>query len=147
LFGTVLGTVVVSLGSTVGAALCFLIARYFAREAVEKWVQKNEKFKKLDQMTAQQGAVIVAITRLIPLFPFNLLNYGFGLTKVSFWQYTLWSWICMMPGTILYVLAGDAAAKGLSQGRVPWNLIFVGMGVFLLLWLLGRGLRGKLAAK
>lgn len=147
LFGSVLGTVVVSVGSTVGAALCFLIARYFARDSVERWVARNEKFRKLDRMTAKQGATIVAITRLVPLFPFNLLNYGFGLTKVDFWQYVLWSWVCMMPGTILYVVAGDATAKGLSQGKVPWNLVFVGVGVILLLWLVGRGLKDKLKTK
>ena len=142
LFGSVLGTAIVSISSTVGAALSFLIARYFARHAVEKWVSRNEKFKKLDQMTARQGATIVAITRLVPVFPFNLLNYGFGLTRVGFWQYTFWSWVCMFPGTVLYVVAGDAAVKGI-QGKVPWNLILVAVGILLALIFIGKGLKQR----
>src|SRR3970040_1243770 len=65
------------------------------------------------------GSVIVALTRLAPLFPFNLLNYGFGLTRIPFWTYVFWSYLCMLPGTILYVVGADAFTEGLAQGRGP----------------------------
>jgi uncharacterized membrane protein YdjX (TVP38/TMEM64 family) len=74
-------------------------------------------------MTEQQGAAIVAITRLVPLFPFNLLNYGFGLTKVRFSTYVLWSWMCMLPGTVIYVVGTDAFITTLREGRIPWALL------------------------
>ncbi len=123
LFGSVIGVLVVSIGSTLGATAAFLISRYFARDAISRWLSHNEKLRKLDAMSEKHGAIIVAITRLIPLFPFDLLNYGFGLTRVRFWTYFWWSWLCMLPGTILYVVGADAFTKGLQKGEVPWPLV------------------------
>jgi uncharacterized membrane protein YdjX (TVP38/TMEM64 family) len=123
LFGSVVGVIVVSVASTLGASLSFLIARYFAREAVVHWISTKETFSRLDRLTEERGALIVALTRLAPIFPFNLLNYGFGLTRVPFWTYVFWSWLCMLPGTILYVVGTDALTKGISRERAPWELI------------------------
>lgn len=147
LFGSVVGTVLVSAGSTVGAALAFLVARYFAREATEKWLYQNEKFQRLDRLTEEHGSIIVALTRLVPIFPFNLLNYGFGLTKVSFKTYVLWSWICMLPATILYVVGADALTVGLSEGKMPWVLIGVVGIVVVIMTFLIRYARQKLSDK
>lgn len=129
LFGSVLGVAVVSVGATLGASLAFLVARYFAREATARWLSQNEKFRRLDHLTEERGAIIVALTRLVPLFPFNLLNYGFGLTRVPFWTYVFWSWLCMLPGTVLYVVGADAVTKGIAEGQVPWPLIGALAGV------------------
>ncbi|MFQ5990487.1 MAG: TVP38/TMEM64 family protein [Candidatus Methylomirabilales bacterium] len=123
LFGSVLGVVLVINAATLGASFAFLISRYFARDAVARWLSTNEKFQKLDRLTEEHGTIIVALTRLVPLFPFNLLNYGFGLTRVPFWTYVVWSWLCMLPGTIIYVVGADAFTQGLTQGQVPWVLL------------------------
>lgn len=147
LFGSVLGVIVVINAATVGASLAFLIARYFARDAVVRSLAANEKFRKLDRLTEEHGAIIVAITRLVPLFPFNLLNYGFGLTGVPFWTYVGWSWLCMLPGTILYVVGADAFTKALTQGQVSWPLVAVFAGVGLILTLLVRHARQVLKDK
>jgi uncharacterized membrane protein YdjX (TVP38/TMEM64 family) len=144
IFGSILGVIVVSVASTCGAALCFLIARYFARDAAAGWLESKESFRKLDRMTKQNGAIIVAITRLVPLFPFNLLNYGFGLTSVSFGAYVLWSWLCMIPGTILYVVGSDALAQGLTQGRIPWTLIGAFVVILVVLTFIVRFAKNKL---
>ncbi len=133
LFGSWLGIILVSLAATIGASFSFLIARYFAREAVAHWLSKREKFKKLDVMTEEHGAMIVAITRLIPIFPFNLLNYAFGLTKIPFWTYVFWSWLCMLPGTVLYVVGVDAVIQLIVQRKVPWTLLGVIASVGVLL--------------
>jgi uncharacterized membrane protein YdjX (TVP38/TMEM64 family) len=125
LFGSWLGIILVSLSATIGASFSFLIARYFAREAVADWLSRREKFKKLDVMTEEHGAMIVAITRLVPIFPFNLLNYGFGLTKIPFWTYVFWSWLCMLPGTVLYVVGVDVVIQLIVQRKVPWKLLGV----------------------
>ncbi|HEY5038955.1 MAG TPA: TVP38/TMEM64 family protein [bacterium] len=133
LFGPVLGIIVTSVGATVGASLAFLIGRYFARKAVQQWIYKNKKFQELDEMTEKRGAIIVAITRLIPLFPFNVLNYGFGLTRIKFWEYVFWSWLCTLPGTIVFVVGAAAFTKGLSEGKVPWPLLGVlAVGILVL---------------
>lgn len=146
-FGSVVGIIVVSVGATIGASLAFLISRYFAREAVARWLSDKEKFRRLDRLTEEHGAIIVALTRLVPLFPFNLLNYGFGLTSVRFWTYVFWSWLCTLPGTILYVVGADAVAKGIARKQVPWELVgILGVAVVALV-LLVRFARRKLQAK
>ena len=147
LFGSAVGIVLVSIASTTGAMLAFLVSRYFARQAVAEWLEKTETFIRLDKLTEQHGAVIVALTRLVPIFPFNILNYGFGLTSVKFRDYALWSWLCMLPGTILYVAGADAVTAGLEEGRIPWGLIGVVFVVLVFLVLVVKIARKRLAAK
>jgi len=146
IFGSLFGVIYVSIGSTVGASLAFLVSRYFARDAVVKSLSKNEKFNKLDKLTEEHGSIIVAITRLVPIFPFNLLNYGFGLTKVPFWTYAFWSWLCMLPGTVLYVVVPDGFKQLLKTGRPPLILIIVLAADILILTFLVRHAKKKLDA-
>jgi uncharacterized membrane protein YdjX (TVP38/TMEM64 family) len=144
IFGSVWGVIVVSIASTLGASLAFLIGRYFAREATAKWLSKREKFQKLDDLAEKHGAIIVALVRIVPIFPFNFVNYGFGLTRVRFWTYVFWSWICMLPGTILYVVGTDALTRAVIQKRVPWTLIGVMVVVGVILVALVRIARRRL---
>jgi len=123
LFGSLLGVILVSIASTLGASLAFLVARYLARDAIIRWLSTKERFRRMDRLTAKHGAIIVGLTRLVPLFPYNLLNYGFGLTGIPFRTYLFWSWLCMLPGTVLYVAGADAVYTGLTRGEVPWKLI------------------------
>jgi uncharacterized membrane protein YdjX (TVP38/TMEM64 family) len=106
LFEVIVGTITVSIGSTLGACAAFLVGRTIARNWISKKVAANEKFAAIDDAVGRQGFKIVLLTRLSPVFPFNLLNYAFGLTKVSFWKYALASWIGMLPGTVMYVYFG-----------------------------------------
>ncbi len=144
LFGSAIGMVVVSLAATLGASLAFLVARYFARDATARWLSQKETFRRLDEMTETHGATIVALTRLVPIFPFNLLNYGFGLTRVPFWTYVFWSWLCMLPGTVLYVVGADAVTKAVTRGEIPWGLVLGVAAAALLLTVLVRFARAKL---
>ncbi|MBI4715494.1 MAG: TVP38/TMEM64 family protein [Nitrospirae bacterium] len=89
-FGPLWGTIYASLGSTLGACLAFLISRYFARRHVEPMV--SGKLRLLDEGIARQGWVYMAVTRLVPLFPFNLLNFAFGLTRIRSRTYALASY-------------------------------------------------------
>ena len=147
LFGPVLGVITVIFSATLGASLAFLVSRYFARSSMEKWLEGNEKFRKLDELTAKHGDIVVAITRLVPLFPFNLLNYGFGLTNVAFRTYVVWSFICMLPGTILYVVGSAAVAEALREGKVPWILVVVVALILGIIVVLGRQARKKLGER
>ncbi len=144
IFGSIVGVLCVITGATIGACLCFIISRYFLRSWVYSLLEKNEKFKKLDDLTEKNGAIIVAITRLVPIFPFNLLNYGFGLTKVPFVTYALWSALCMLPGSILYVVGTDAIAKTLEHGEIPYSLIGIVLLIVLLLTVAVKQAKGKL---
>ena len=144
LFGPVLGVVTVIVAATLGASLAFLVSRYFARQAIARWLENNERFRKLDDLTEKHGDIIVAITRLVPLFPFNLLNYGFGLTKVPFRTYIMWSALCMLPGTILYVVGSAAIYEAAAEGRVPWILVIVVLLILGLITVLAKGARKRL---
>lgn len=113
-FGVAVGTAVVSVASTTTAALAFLIARHLARGKVEAWARRSPRFSAVDRAIADQGWKIVGLLRLSPALPFSLGNYLYGLTAVRFVPYVLASWIGMLPGTLLYVLIGDAGATGLA---------------------------------
>jgi len=115
-FGPVWGTVWVSLGATLGAAAAFLVARYTARALVEQWVARSPRLSRLDRAVAQHGWRILMITRLVPIVPYNLQNFAYGLTSIRFWPYVLISWVCMLPATVAYVLAGAAF---LDAGATP----------------------------
>lgn len=145
LFGSVLGVVVVSAGSTLGAALCFLIARFLAREAITRRFAGNRHFERLEVLTGRHGALMVAITRLVPLFPFNVLNYGFGLTGIPFVTYLMWSWLCMLPGTVLYVVGADTLTRSLAEGRIPRGSVMTLVLVGGIVALLVRTARRKIA--
>lgn len=147
LFGSTLGVVLVSIGSTTAAAVSFLLARYLARDAAQSWLSRRPAFRRLDRMTEEHGAIVVALTRLVPIFPFNLLNYGFGLTAVRFGTYVFWSWIAMLPGTVVYVVGGDALTRGLAEGRIPWELIAVVVIVAAILVGVARRVRSRLAVE
>jgi len=144
LFGSVIGVIVVSAASTLGASLSFLIGRYFARDSVEQWLGGSARFRRLDDLTEKHGEIIVAITRLVPIFPFNFLNYAFGLTRVKFGTYVFWSWLCMLPATIIYVVGADAVTRAVTERRVPWALLAAVAAVIVILTLLVRHARATL---
>jgi len=122
IYGVVWGSVYVFLAATIGATLAFLIGRYVARNWVEHQIEGNGKFQAIETAIAREGLKIVFLTRLSPIFPFNLLNYALGVTRVSLKDYVLGS-IGMIPGTVMYVyigsLAGDLAAIGTQPTLNP----------------------------
>ena len=114
LFGFMEGLVVVSLSSTLAASCSFLIGRYLARAWVEGKISEDARYRSLDRAIGERGFFVVLLTRLSPLFPYNLLNYAWGISSVRISRYVLASWIGMIPGTLLYVYLG-AAASDISQ--------------------------------
>lgn len=142
-FGSFWGVVYVNIAATIGAGLCFLISRKFARKAVGEWLRENPHFQKLDAMTESHGPAMVAVTRLVPIFPYGVLNYGFGLTGVGFWPYLLLTWVCMIPGTVLYIVGADAAARWLQDGRVPWLLVVSFVVLLAVILFIGVRIRKK----
>jgi uncharacterized membrane protein YdjX (TVP38/TMEM64 family) len=129
-FGVVKGSMIVSIASTLGATAAFLVGRYIARDWVARKIEKSEKFKAVDQAVAAEGWKIVGLTRLSPVFPFSLLNYAYGLTKVSLRDYVVASWIGMMPGTVMYVYLGSLARLGVeSEGATTAQLVLKGVGL------------------
>ncbi|KPK57671.1 MAG: hypothetical protein AMK73_09925 [Planctomycetes bacterium SM23_32] len=147
LFGPVLGVACVSAGKTLGAAVAFLIARYFAREPVARWMARKERYRRLDDLVADYGVLVVAFNRLFPLIPFNVQNYAFGLTRVRFGTYLFWSWLCMLPGAVLVVMGMHVIVETVSRGEVPWAALGVLAATVLIMGALALYVFLKLLAK
>ena len=142
-FGLPVGVVLVSVSSVTGAAAAFLTGRFFARDWLAHRIEDMPRFNALDKAIGNKGFLVCLLTRLSPVFPFNLLNYALGLTRLRFVDYFFASWIGMFPGTVAYVYLGSAA-KDLASilsgevqagGASRW-LLWLGLGATLLLTVL-----------
>jgi len=127
LFGPFWGVVYTITGATAGACLAFLVARYVARDWVESKL-RSPRWRRLDEEVEKHGWKMVAFTRLIPAFPFNLLNYAFGLTKIRFSHYAITTFICMLPACIAFIVFSSSLLD-LIKGKVSPGLI---IGVVLI---------------
>ncbi len=141
LFGPVGGTVYTSIGATIGASAAFLIARYMGRGWVEDML-KEGRWKELDLEVERRGWKIVAFTRLIPLFPFNLLNYAFGLTRIRFSHYAAASFVFMLPGITAYVVFSSSLLD-LLKGRASKEFV-IGLSLIIILSIAATAYKGKL---
>ena len=134
IFGLGKGTALVFIGATLGSTLAFLVARYLARGAIERRLEDQPRFSAIDRAVGRQGLKIVFLMRLSPVFPYNLLNYALGLTRVRLLDYLL-ACFGMIPGTFLYVyygkalgsLAAVAGGAAPERGTGDWVLLGVGL--------------------
>lgn len=134
IFGLLEGTLLVMVGATAGASAAFLVSRYIARGAIERRLAGNARFAAIDRAIGEQGRRIVILLRLSPVFPFNLLNYALGLTRVRFPDFVAAS-VGMLPGTLLYVyygkVAGDVArlagGAGVEKGTGYYAVLALGL--------------------
>lgn len=133
LFGPVWGVVYTITSATSGACLAFLISRYIARDWVESKL-KGPRWRQLDEGVERHGWKIVAFTRLIPLFPFNLLNYAFGLTKIKFLHYAITTFIFMLPATVAFIVFSSSLVD-VIKGRISPAFI-LGLGLIILVSLI-----------
>jgi uncharacterized membrane protein YdjX (TVP38/TMEM64 family)/Fe-S oxidoreductase len=133
LFGPIWGVVYTISGATAGACLAFLVARYIARDWVESKL-RSPRWRRLDKEVEKHGWKMVAFTRLIPAFPFNLLNYAFGLTKIKFSHYAITTFICMLPACIAFIVFSSSLLD-LIRGKVSPGLI-IGVVLIVLVSLL-----------
>ena len=129
-FGPVLGALWAVIGATIGATLAFLVGRYAARSLVEGWTANNERVRKLDEGVERQGWRMLLITRLVPVFPFNLQNYAYGLTKIGLGTYVLLTAVCIVPGAAVFTFAGGSLAS--AQQNLTRTFIYLGVAAVFL---------------
>lgn len=136
LFGPYWGTFYNLTGATIGAMLSFLVARYLASD----WVAQKAggKTRQLINGVEHEGWRFVAFTRLVPLFPFNLLNYALGLTRIGFSQYSLTTYICMLPGAIAYTYLGYAGKEAIAGGEGMIQKILLAIALLAVVGFLPR---------
>lgn len=139
LFGPLWGTLWNLSGATLGAALAFLIARYLGADWVAR--RAGPRLTRLNEGVAAEGWRFVAFVRLVPLFPFNLLNYALGLTRVPFGAYVLASWIFMLPGAFAYTWLGYAGREALAGGEGLVRNVLIALALLALTAFLPRWLR------
>ena len=132
IFGLGRGILWVSIGATLGATAAFLTGRYLARDWVAKRVGADRRFSALDEAMGKEGWRIVLLTRLAPIFPFVLLNYALGLTRVTLKEYVLATWVGILPGASVVVYLGSlagGAVRGENSGTTPAQWAFYALGL------------------
>ena len=136
LFGPIWGTFYNLTGATIGATIAFLIARYLASD----WVTRKSSgwLKQLIEGVEVEGWRFVAFVRLVPLFPFSLLNYALGLTRIRLFHYVVASYICMLPGAIAYTYLGYAGRNAVAGGEGMIQKALLGLGLLALVAFLPR---------
>lgn len=128
LFGPVAGTLWCVLAATVGAMLSFLAGRFFLHDAIAPYVSRNELLRRWLFSESQRNAVItLAVTRLVPLFPFNIQNFAYGATGISFFTYSICTLVFMVPGTALYAFGTSGVLD--AENRVRYLCIAVALAV------------------
>lgn len=129
-FGPVKGGLLALTGGTLGAAAAFLVARYIARDFIVEKFGQNKVFQKIEQGVAKNGKDFLILTRLVPVFPYNIQNYAYGITNINLGTYTLISFITMAPGAFIYAyLAGEIAVNGVSTWLFV-QLLIAGLVLF-----------------
>ena len=128
-FGAVWGTLWAWVGATLGATLAFLVGRYAARGLVESWKENNERVKRLDEGVEEHGWRMLLITRLVPMFPFSLQNYAYGLTKIGLPTYVLFTAVFIVPGVAVYTFAGGSLAT--ARENLTQTFLYLGIAAVL----------------
>ena len=123
LFGFIPGLILVSFSDTLSVALCYLLGRTVARKKIHQWIADRPHWNRFDQAVAKKGWKIVFLTRLSPIVPSNVLNYGFSLTRINFWQYMFVSWLAMLPVISLYVYLASVGTNLLSGNNDPKQIV------------------------
>ncbi|MGB3293057.1 MAG: TVP38/TMEM64 family protein [Phormidesmis sp.] len=129
LFGLVEGVVSASIADTLSIAACFVIGQKMGRRWITSVVTENSRFHRLDRAFAQKGWKIVLLTRLSPLLPSSVLNYGFSLTRINFWEYLFFSWLGMLPVIFAYVYVSTFGANILAPNQNSEHLSFQTLGL------------------
>ncbi len=138
LFGLFWGAVYNLFASTAGAVLAFSVARYIAPGWVAKHVAGRDRLQRLVDGVEAEGWRFVAFVRLVPLFPYNVLNYALGLTRIKLSHYTLASLVCMIPGDIAYVYIGYAGREAAARNEAAWQMGLIALGLLATLAFIPR---------
>ena len=130
LFGPVAGTLISLVAATVASALSFLLARWLGRDLLLKYVGHTTMFQAIEKGIAHSGVDFLILTRLVPLFPYNIQNYAYGLTAIPFGSFMLISLLTTLPGLFIYTLmASELAREGITLGFML-KLSLAGLALF-----------------
>ena len=140
-FGALRGTIYAAIGLTLGSSASFLCARYTLRSFIERYAERNPMFRKIDEGVKRDGWRMIMFTRLVPVFPYNVQNFAYGLTGISLWIFAVVSGICMLPAIAAYVFAGGALISGHGDAKKTMGYLAIGGVLFVLLSFLPRWIK------
>jgi uncharacterized membrane protein YdjX (TVP38/TMEM64 family) len=123
LFGIGPAFVVMVVASAISAALGFLIARYLARDALAERLAGTDGFARLSALVEEHDWAVIPVLRIAPIAPFAVVNYGFGLTGISFWRYFGWSELAMIPMNAVLVVGAGLLGDASTRGTASWPLL------------------------
>lgn len=122
IFGPWLGIFACLIATTLGAAMAFVVGRFFLKDMVKPMLEKNKILKKLlFSENEKSDLIILMITRMVPIFPYNLQNFAYGITDMPFWKYTIYTFIFMFPGVSFFTIG----SAGLTAGENKWMYFFI----------------------
>ena len=131
LFGPILGIILCSISATMSASISFIISRFFLKDSVKPLIEKNKYLNKILFEDGNKNAImLLMITRLVPLFPYNIQNFAYGITDISFILYTIYTFIFMLPGISLFTIASAGIIS--KENRILYFLISGIIFVFVL---------------
>lgn len=140
LFGPWLGTALCLIATTLGAIAAFLAGRFFLKDAIEPLVRKNALLDRLlFEDAGRSDIVLLMITRLVPLFPYNLQNFAYGVTDISLGAYSLYTFLFMIPGVALFTVG----SVGLTAGSGRWGYLAAAAGLLVLVVLLAWAVKRR----
>ena len=122
LFGPILGTFVCLIATTIGASMAFIVGRFFLKDMIKPMLEKNKTLKNLlFSDNDKSDLIILMITRMVPIFPYNLQNFAYGITDIGFWKYTIYTFIFMFPGVAFFTIG----SSGLTAGANKWKYFII----------------------
>lgn len=140
LFGPILGTFACLIATTLGASMSFIVGRFFLKDMIKPMLEKNKILKKLlFNDNEKSDLVILMITRMVPIFPYNLQNFAYGITDISFWKYTIYTFVFIFPGVAFFTIG----SAGLTAGEDKWKYFLVAGVLAVLVTLSGMFIQRK----
>ena len=140
IFGPWWGTLFCLIATTLGAIIAFIVGRFFLKDSIKPMVEKNALLKKiLFDEAGRSDIVLLAITRLVPLFPYNIQNFAYGITDISLAHYSLYTFIFMIPGVALYTIG----TAGFTSAENRWLYFGIAAALLVIVMFLGWFIRNK----
>lgn len=140
LFGPWIGSLYCLVGTTIGATISFLLSRYLLKDSVENLVKKNPRlYDIILEINSEKEFLILMITRLLPIFPFNLQNFAYGITNISLATYSFGTFLFMIPGIIIFSIATEGLINAESRNR----MFVLGSVILILMIIVGKFLYKK----
>lgn len=140
MLGPVYGILACLFATTLGASIAFLVGRFFLKDSIQPMLEKNKTLKKLlFSDNKKSNLVILMITRMVPIFPYNIQNFAYGITEIGFWEYTIYTFIFMFPGVSFFTIG----AAGLTAGANKWKYFLVAAILAVIVTSLGVFIKKK----